>query len=75
MGSSQETYVTIKYRLENNGSEPKLNDIGVRHLFYVPLCLQSSEPKLNDIGVRQMLSQYSHESRSEPKLNDIGVRL
>ena len=30
MGSSQEAYVTIKYRLENNGSEPKLNDIGVR---------------------------------------------
>ena len=30
MGSSQETYVTIKYRLENNGSEPRLNDIGVR---------------------------------------------
>ena len=30
MGSSQEAYVTIKYRLENNGSEPKLNDIGAR---------------------------------------------
>ena len=30
MESSQEAYVTIKYRLENNGSEPKLNDIGVR---------------------------------------------
>ena len=28
--SSQETYVTIKYRLENNGSEPRLNDIGTR---------------------------------------------
>ena len=30
MESSQEAYVTIKYRLENNGSEPKLNDRGVR---------------------------------------------
>ena len=30
MESFQETYVTIKYRLENNGSEPKLNDIGAR---------------------------------------------
>ena len=28
--SSQETYVTSKYRLENNGSEPRLNDIGAR---------------------------------------------
>ena len=31
MGSSQETYVTIEYRLENNSFEPKLNDIGTRH--------------------------------------------
>ena len=30
MESSQEAYVTIKYRLENNGSEPRLNDIGAR---------------------------------------------
>ena len=30
--SSQETYVTIKYRLENNGSEPRLNDIGARRV-------------------------------------------
>ena len=55
MGSSQETYVTIKYRLENNGFEPKLNDIGVRqrntNTFYV-ICF---EPKLNDIGVRPHL--------------------
>ena len=28
MESSQETYVKIKYRLENNGSEPRLNDMG-----------------------------------------------
>ena len=37
MESSQEAYVTIKYRLENNGSEPKLNDIGVRRLGIVSL--------------------------------------
>ena len=30
MESSQEAYVTIKYRLENNGSELRLNDIGTR---------------------------------------------
>lgn len=30
MKSFQETYVKIKYWLENNGFEPKLNDMGVR---------------------------------------------
>ena len=30
MESSQETYVKIKYRLENNGSESRLHGIGVR---------------------------------------------
>ena len=34
MESSQEAYVKIKYRLENNGSEPRLNDIGVRRGLY-----------------------------------------
>ena len=55
MGSSQETYVTIKYRLENNGFEPKLNDIGVRHEDKDVLGPVSFEPKLNDIGVRPHL--------------------
>ena len=53
MGSSQETYVTIKYRLENNGSEPRLNDIGVRQGSSGMVALSGSEPRLNDIGVRQ----------------------
>ena len=50
--SSQETYVTIKYRLENNDSEPSLNDIGVRQNNYTIMISKSSEPSLNDIGVR-----------------------
>ena len=54
MESSQEAYVTIKYRLENNGSEPKLNDIGVRLEGILPDNEHSSEPKLNDIGVRRL---------------------
>ena len=52
MESSQEAYVTIKYRLENNGSEPKLNDIGVRQSLTFLNIITRSEPKLNDIGVR-----------------------
>ena len=51
--SSQEAYVTIKYRLENNGSEPRLNDIGVRHSSALALVALGSEPRLNDIGTRQ----------------------
>ena len=51
--SSQETYVTIKYRLENNGSEPRLNDIGVRQIEGILVFRISSEPRLNDIGTRQ----------------------
>ena len=42
----------IKYRLENKGSEPRLNDIGVRLLGLVKPDKFSSEPRLNDIGVR-----------------------
>ena len=52
MESSQEAYVTIKYRLENNGSEPKLNDIGIRPKSSIAFIVFSSEPRLNDIGVR-----------------------
>ena len=52
--SSQETYVTIKYRLENNGSEPRLNDIGARQIRLSCLHQASSEPRLNDIGARQI---------------------
>ena len=52
--SSQETYVTIKYRLENNGSEPRLNDIGARRWKFVSQTSKSSEPRLNDIGARQI---------------------
>ena len=44
MESSQETYVTIKYRLENNGSEPRLNDICVRHSYNFMYESISSEP-------------------------------
>ena len=55
MESSQEAYVTIKYRLENNGSEPKLNDRGVRRKPLISVSVTCSEPKLNDIGVRQHL--------------------
>ena len=53
--SSQETYVTIKYRLENNGSEPRLNDIGARLSECIHWLFYSSEPRLNDIGARQHL--------------------
>ena len=42
--SFQETYVTIKYRLENNGSEPRLNDIGVRLWRFPYSAFKSSEP-------------------------------
>ena len=56
MESSQEAYVTIKYRLENNGFEPKLNDIGTRHHCVVRSLLYIFEPKLNDIGTRHTLS-------------------
>ena len=74
MESSQEAYVTIKYRLENNGSEPKLNDIGVRQRLGFFLSLLCSEPKLNDIGVRRNGRYNADMNGSEPKLNDIGVR-
>ena len=50
MESSQEAYVTIKYRLENNGSEPRLNDIGTRLSLSYEYFALGSEPKLNDIG-------------------------
>lgn len=50
--SSQETYVTIKYRLENNGSEPSLNDIGVRLSICLTIDVSRSEPSWIDIGVR-----------------------
>ena len=53
MGSSQEAYVTIKYRLENNCSKPRLNDIGVRLEQQCFLNSLSSEPRLDDIGARQ----------------------
>ena len=60
MESSQEAYVTIKYRLENNGSEPKLNDRGVRRNSNSIYPWSGSEPKLNDRGVRPQLdSSYS----------------
>ena len=36
----------------NIGSEPRLNDIGVRHTNNRLLDVISSEPRLNDIGVR-----------------------
>ena len=73
--SSQETYVTIKYRLENNGSEPRLNDIGVRLSPFTYFPFICSEPRLNDIGVRLAGMQLTNQMSSEPRLNDIGVRL
>ena len=74
MESSQEAYVTIKYRLENNGSEPKLNDIGARPLRCTISIISSSEPKLNDIGARPTTRIMNTYKCSEPKLNDIGAR-
>ena len=44
MESSQEAYVTIKYRLEKNCSEPKLIDIGVRQQLLYVWPIVSSEP-------------------------------
>ena len=72
--SSQETYVTIKYRLENNGSEPRLNDIGARLMLSDSDKLICSEPRLNDIGARQRDIQILSMACSEPRLNDIGAR-
>ena len=72
--SSQETYVTIKYRLENNGSEPRLNDIGARRKWKIEDEWKSSEPRLNDIGARHRVSLWIHLPCSEPRLNDIGAR-
>ena len=72
--SSQETYVTIKYRLENNGSEPRLNDIGARLLLGCSILGIGSEPRLNDIGARRVAMSNGRSTRSEPRLNDIGVR-
>ena len=66
MESSQEAYVTIKYRLENNGSEPKLNDIGARPVRQVSLLIKCSEPKLNDIGARLVCSHFVGLHSSEP---------
>ena len=73
--SSQEAYVTIKYRLENNGSEPRLNDIGVRRDVLNKAEYKCSEPRLNDIGVRLAGFNLSCFKGSEPSLNDMGVRL
>ena len=52
MESSQEAYVKIKYRLENNGSEPSWNDIGVRPQTFHFHNYLDSEPSWNDIGIR-----------------------
>ena len=67
MESSQETYVTIKYRLENKGSEPKLNGIGARRKIEIAANASSSEPMLNDIGVRLITFLDNSEIGSEPK--------
>ena len=64
--SSQETYVTIKYRLENNGSEPRLNDIGARRGCCFASTSSSSEPRLNDIGARRVAMSNGRSTRSEP---------
>ena len=63
--SSQETYVKIKYRLENNGSEPRLNDIGVRLSICLTIDVSRSEPRLNDIGGRRQSTNNGDNMGSE----------
>ena len=64
--SSQEAYVTIEYRLENNGSKPRLNDIGVRQALLSLPPSACSEPRLNDIGVRPVMIEQAICYGSEP---------
>ena len=66
MESSQEAYVTIKYRLENKGSEPSWIDIGVRHNNSANERCKSSEPSWIDIGTRLVCSHFVGLHSSEP---------
>ena len=72
--SSQEACVTIKYRLENKGSEPSWIDIGVRRGIYQDDGQLRSEPSWIDIGVRQGEIKMANFESSEPSWIDIGVR-